>query len=273
MDWAKAKTIFIIVFLLLNIFLFGTILYTNSDLRFQSDYTRYAKQYLESRNITIESRIKNRTGEVGNLIYIAKRFNFNQLTRLVFGHDVSPVKENETVVYQEQDEKIMSMADTLYIRDKLSDGIDIFQDSKAFSNKVYKILNEAGYSRANLQLEAQGESKDAKWMNFILKFKNGLLFDQVITVSIDNEGFITLTLPAREVTGISDYKEEILSAYQVLVMGNLPEGSHIKSVDFGYIQASEGELYDSPVWRILFINGETSFFNAYTGEKLQENWS
>lgn len=273
MDWAKAKTIFIVVFLLLNVFLFGTILYTNSDLRFQSDYTRYAKECLKARQITIESKIKDRTGEAASLIYTPKRFDFNSLTRFVFGHEVSQTKEDEAVVFRNQNEKIMLLDGELYIRDKPDDGVVLFQDSRGFLNKVYEILSEVGYSSSNLYLETQGETGNEKWVSFILKFKNGLLFNQVISASIDKDGYITLTIPAREVKPISDSKEEILSAYQVLIMGDLPEGSHIKSMDFGYRQTGKGELFDSPVWRILFTNGEASFYNAYTGEKLQENWS
>ena len=40
MDWAKVKTILIVIFLILNVFLFITNLYTDYDLGFQSDYAR-----------------------------------------------------------------------------------------------------------------------------------------------------------------------------------------------------------------------------------------
>jgi len=51
-------------------------------------------------------------------------------------------------------------------------------------------------------------------------------------------------------------------------MANLPEGSIVKSVDFGYKQISEGELYATPVWRVVLDGQGQLFFNAVTGEKL-----
>ncbi len=268
MDWAKAKTIFIIVFLLLNIFLLSTNIFTNSDLRFQSDYTRYAKAYLDSRDIQIDSRIKDRTGKVGSLIYAAKRFNFDQLTEFIFGKKISLSEESDTIVYKEEEEKLMLVGEELYIQKKLDDADRLFNDSKAFSRKVYKMLKDMGYSKANLYLKSQDQSADEQWMNFLLKYQNGLLFDQEITVRLNKNGFLTMLLPTREVKQTSSVKEEVLSAYQVLVMGELPEGAHVKCVDFGFRQTGEGEYYYSPVWRILFTNGDIYYYDAYTGVKL-----
>ena len=57
MDWSKAKTILIISFLLFNIFLFLTIMLSDSEGVIQSDYIVYAEEYLRSKEITIDTKI------------------------------------------------------------------------------------------------------------------------------------------------------------------------------------------------------------------------
>lgn len=267
MDWAKAKNILIAVFLLLNIFLFSTIVYTSSTLRFQSDYTRNAYEYLQSRDIQIDTKIPDTTGQVGKMVYDRKNFDFSYLTRYVFGNEVNQSISGDSILYSEGNEKIELVVDSLYIRDKLEDGLTLFSDSKTFSQKLYNYLDDIGYSRGKLSLQSQDETDHGKQMVFVLKHKKGLLFNQTITATIDAEGFLNLSIPAWEVKRTND-PSEIISAYQVLVMSGLPNGSILKSVDFGYRQIVAGELYDTPVWRVILSDGAIYFYNAYTGEEL-----
>lgn len=271
MDWARAKTILIVTLLLLNIFLFVTILYTNSGIRFQSEYTRYAREYLESRNIQIDERIPDIRGKAEIINYPTNRkYNLDTLSQTVFGHKAEKTEEDGEVVIREGEEKIILNNEVLFIKDQLPDGKDLFIDLKGFSEKVLSYLKDLGYSKNTLSLQALEETDDIKRMTYVLTYKNGLLFDKKIMAELSKEGVLTLSLTAKEAKPAENPETfEVMSAYQVLVMGNLPTGTHIKSIHFGYRQIRAEELYDSPVWRFILEDGTTLFFNANTGERLQ----
>jgi hypothetical protein len=63
-------------------------------------------------------------------------------------------------------------------------------------------------------------------------------------------------------------ENEILSAWNILAVAGIRENSVISDMSFGYKRINEGELYDSPVWRIRFSDGTEVFYNAYTGEEI-----
>jgi hypothetical protein len=59
---------------------------------------------------------------------------------------------------------------------------------------------------------------------------------------------------------------DIISAYQILVMSEIPEYSVVKKIEFGWINASEQNYFETPVWRIELSSGKTTYYNAQTGE-------
>ena len=266
MDWSKAKTILIVVFLILNVFLLFTALYANSSHGFQ-DYARYAEEYLRQRNIEIDAKIPQITGQKGNIVYEARDFDFSQLTRYVFGHEVARTVTENSTVFAEDDNRIELTEDELMITSSLSDDSDRFKNSKAFLQMVYSFLDDIGYPQNNLTLQSSEETESTKAYVFNLKYKNDVLFDQFIRVDFQSDGLLTITVPAKEVKRVNHFNSDILSAYQVLVMGGLPDGSVVKDVSFGYKQMSKGELFDTPAWRFLLSDGTVYFFDAYTGEK------
>lgn len=270
MDWARAKTILIVTFFLLNIFLFIAILYTNSGLRFQSEYTRYAKEFLESRRIRIDTRIPEIRGKAEIINYSSREYDLDQLSEIVFGYQASKAESESSILISEGNESISIQGDVLTITDELSDGIDLFNDQTKFSQRILEYLNNIGYQKDTLNLQTVEETDKIKRVKYLLKYKNGLLFDQEIIAELSSVGVLSLSLTAKEAKQTnSPNPYEIMSAYQVLVMGNLPEGSVIQNMDFGYRKIGQDELYDSPVWRVVLSNGTTMYFNADTGEKLQ----
>ena len=124
-----------------------------------------------------------------------------------------------------------------------------------------------GYKKRNLSLVSELESEDAKHLTFLIKYQGALLFDQEINISLSKDGILELFLPVKIVKKYTA-PIEIITPYQLLVMANLPEGTIVSSVDFGYRQINEGELYATPVWRVVLDNNNHLYFNALTGGKL-----
>lgn len=266
MDWARAKTILIVTFLILNIFLSATIIYTNKNSQ-AAEYNRYAIEYLNSRNIQIATDLKNTSEKARRILYTTREFNLSKLSQVVFGNQEVRKTSVEAIVYEKGNERIELTDDRLKITDQIDHGKKLFNNMDDFRKEVYSYLAKLGYKKRNLSLVSELESEDAKHLTFLIKYQGALLFDQEINISLSKDGILELFLPVKIVKKYTA-PIEIITPYQLLVMANLPEGTIVSSVDFGYRQINEGELYATPVWRVVLDNNNHLYFNALTGGKL-----
>lgn len=267
MDWSRAKTILIIVLLFLNIFLLAMIIFSNPASLFAGNYNKYALDYLKSRNIRINTDIPNYSGPTSKIIYTAREFDPDKLCILVFGGTL-PVSFNGNDFSIEKGEESLSLTgDLLHINDKLSDGGELFGDPDKLMKRLLKYLNELGFKRKNIIAGEIGNKDGAIQVEFYLKYKNNMVFDQIITARIDSNGLLTIWAPAKDISK-GNGKGDILSAYHVLVTGGLPSGVSIEDVDFGYKQVSESDIYGTPVWRVILGDGTVLYYNAYTGVRI-----
>ncbi len=269
MDWAKAKTILIVILLMLNVFLLYTIINVNKDNR-ATDYNNFAIEYLKSRNIRLGTKISDAPGTVGRIEYETRDFDLNKISQSVFKNNVSPITTGDSIIYTYNGKKIEFTEHELILKDRVNAGDDLLNDPESFLQMVYKYIADLGFSREEISLMYQNQTDTVTEAGFMLKNKDALLFDHIIRASLDKDGVLYMSLPNKKV---KRYKAptEIISAYQMLVMAGLPEGSVVNSVDFGYRQLDEGDFYDTPVWRVILENHEQPiFYNACTGEILKE---
>ncbi|NLU52242.1 MAG: hypothetical protein GXX10_05205 [Clostridiaceae bacterium] len=266
MDWSRAKTILIYLFIILNLFLLVTNVYTSSSIRFASDYTRQAKEYLNSREIRINANIPNISGEIGTIVYSQCEIDLNKLDKSVF-ENIKTGSKGSNIAINALNESMQIEDDEVYITYKLDSADHLFNDPDNFSQRALKYAEGLGYKKRDLHLLSQEKSDSLLRLTFVAKYKEALLFEQVISFELEPHGNLSVRFPARVVKR-TNAPAEVLSIYQVLVMAALPQGTTIERVDFGYKQLDEGEFYDTPVWRIVLDNGQTMFYNAYTGEKL-----
>ncbi|HHW21347.1 MAG TPA: hypothetical protein GXX26_00485 [Clostridiaceae bacterium] len=267
MDWSRAKTILIIVLLLLNVFLLVMIMFTNPATMFSDSYRKYAIDYLKSKDIEVNADIPVISKQVGRIIYISREYDPQKLCKLVFG-GIVPASFNQKEFYIENGEESIGLSeDVLLIKDKLNDGRDLYSDPDKFGKRLMDYLKELGFSKNSIIMGDMEEKDGSIQITFNLKYKNSVVFDQTITARLNSEGLLTLWAPTKDVSK-GNGASEILSAYQVLVTAGLPSGTRIEHVDFGYKQISEGDIYGNPVWRVILNDGTVMYYNAYTGVKL-----
>ncbi len=270
MDWGRAKTILIVLFSLLNVFLFGTIIYTNTTIRFNSDYTRYALAYMERRNISLNTSVPARGAKAPSLSYQAEELNIDPIASLI-SDTANQVFSEVNGLRQWQDEKeyVLYADDYLKLSDQNPEGIVFTENRSEMASSLKKYLsrlnlNETGYVMDSLLLE------DGQWKGiFSQRYKKEILFDNRLFITLDRENTLTLEGGVKKVKKALS-PDAILTAYEILVLGNLPNDSVITVMDFGYMRVKEGDLFDTPVWRILLNDQEERFYNAYTGERVIE---
>ncbi|NLX63997.1 MAG: hypothetical protein GX022_04380 [Clostridiaceae bacterium] len=267
MDWAKAKTILIITFLILNVFMLGMTVFISTNMSFTDDYIKYSKDYLASRNIEIKANIPDISGYTGKVLYSIREYDTDALCRVVFGKEL-PISDNGSGINIVVGEEIINISeDELYIKDKIPEGEIWFRDKTAFEDGIIEYLKNIGFDKSELLPEKSYESEHLKEMVYNIRYKNFRVFDQRITAQLSKEGFLILTAP-NKIIKKDNGKGEVISIYQILVMGGLPSNIVIENIDIGYRRISEGDLYGVPVWRIQLDDGTIMFYNGFTGEKL-----
>lgn len=267
MDWSKAKTILIISFLLLNIFLFLTIMLSDSEGVIQSDYIVYAEEYLRSKEITIDTKIPKNSPNTGKIIYTPREYDIDSIAKGVFDKEVSiPVGEDTFII--EMDRKSLELSDKeLIIVDELSNAKYNFDSENKLEDLIFSYLISLGYKKSDLTGGLIKTFSTSKEYEYTVKYRDALLFDLIINAEINNEGILTLSVPVWDIKKGNE-KNELLSMYQILVMANLPSGSVIENVVFGYKQLFEGDLYGNPIWQVTLDSGRIIYYNAYTGEEI-----
>ena len=63
--------------------------------------------------------------------------------------------------------------------------------------------------------------------------------------------------------------DEIISPHIVILIGKDKVQGIVESVELGYLSLQGDDLYDTPVWRVTLASGDVVWFNAYTGEFLE----
>ncbi|NMA65833.1 MAG: hypothetical protein GX957_06265, partial [Clostridiaceae bacterium] len=225
--------------------------------------------YLNSRNIKIQTDLTKVTGEARRILYTTRDFNITTISKRVFGSELPVKTTDEFIVLEKGRERVELTDDKLIIIDEIVNGKDLFKDIDDLKKAAYKYLDDLGYKKRNLSLRSEIYSDDVKHLTLIEKYQGALLFDQEINISLHKDGFLELSIPAKIVKK-NTASIEVLTPYQLLVMANLPKGSVVTRIDFGYKQINEGELYDTPVWCVILDNNTQLFYNACTGEKLNE---
>ncbi|HHY64045.1 MAG TPA: hypothetical protein GX501_03270 [Clostridiaceae bacterium] len=266
MDWSRAKTILIIVLLLLNIFLLAMNIFRNPASLFTDNYRKYALDYLSSRDISIDTKIPDLSGQAAKIMFTTKEFDPQKLCRIVFGENMPVSFNGDTFDVNWGEESVTLTWDELKITDRLSDGRDLYASPEKFRERVRKYLAEIGYK--NVIAGETGDEDGVIRASFNLEFEKNIVFDHVITAEINSEGLLTVSAPARDISK-GNGKSDILSLYQVLVTGGLSPGTRITDVGFGYKQVSEGDIYGIPVWRVILGDGTVLYYNAYTGSRLE----
>lgn len=267
MDWSKAKTVLIVGFFLLNIFMLVMLVFTRSNNPLTDDYIKYSKDYLASKNIEVKASIPRVSRNTGKVLYSTKKYNIDVLCKLVFGTEFI-FSENEDVIDIVDGEEIITLSEEeLYIKDKIPEKDLWLGDMKAFEDRLIKYLKKIGFKKSDLLFTKTSETEQEKEIIFNIKYKNLLVYDQSITARLNKEGILTISAPTKVIKS-ENGTGDILSAYQILVMGDIPSNIVVEKIDIGYRRISKGDLYGVPMWRIELDDGTTMFYNSLTGEKL-----
>lgn len=253
MDWSRAKTVFIIMFLILDIFLFYQFMNQKSENNFDIIQETPIDQQLKADNIQIKTELPDKPLKESYIKADEMHFKKQQLIDL----------SNQTITII-NDTTLKSKLTRPYKlkNDWKAADIDHFVSTYTFNGDKYKF---AEYDR----------SKNI--ITYYQVYKNHVLFKNKsgrIQLFLNDQNEI-VSYTQTMLGGIEEVsKQEIITAYDAMIIlynkGLLDGGSSITNVEFGYytlVPIKTSQLL-APTWRFTIDRKYDFFVNAVEGHVL-----
>lgn len=266
MEWSKAKSILIFLFVVLNGFLLYSIIHTVSDTSPGREYVKLVNNLLESKNIRIECTIPSCKSESGSIVFKEGSIDEDRVVSFFLGKGARQIQDGEKV--WEADGKVLEIGNnSIMFYDNSPDTRVDIGDKEALAKVFQKVFQGLGLKQGDYVPDIWEEKDGKVRVRYVKRYKGNLLFDIYADFIVSSYGMEQADITIGEISHTIG-RSEVLSAWHLLAVSNLQENSVITDIAFGFKRIHEGELYDSPVWRIRLSDGREFFYNAYTGEEI-----
>ncbi len=277
MDWKRAKSILIFVFIVLNLIL-AAVLYENFSVeKISEDTISDTQQILKHNNVHIEYPIPTYVGKDYILQHEDQVIVKESIISTLLGEKYTKSDEN---IYVAGLKKLVFDSDfsfeysdengeqKVYTENK--NGIDVYL--KELSKKLGIPFNEFkldGYYPPNVTAE--------KGTRVVYKgvYKGYDVFDNYIEIVINNLGITSFRYQYKKPKSITARNINVIPAYEILItkVTNYP-GIIITNVGLGFkgythVDEETKTLYEGLAWRIKTDGGKEYYFNARSGEEIK----
>lgn len=286
MDWAKAKTILITVFLAINIFLAYMIIGANTGSIGYVDGERVKKitNYLAERDITIKGQIPLKKVEMPSITVKYQLFNKEDIAKRIFLPEIKVEESKEgSTVKLSGDSLEVSIKDSrelVYIDNSIKPSAAI--DQKTCSNRIKEFLDRLGL-KDDADIRQVEDLEGYKRFVYGQSFKGAVIYNSVMEFYVNDAGvqraritwFDTVKQASRKANVISPeiallslpkYKADI--AAQSIEVREVQQGYYFGTGASGQVDTSkveEGTAF--PVWKIT-TDKDMIYINAYN-EKVE----
>ncbi len=272
MELGKAKTILIVLFVLLNIFLLVNI-FIYSPGKVSEKTISHVVKTLEQRGITVDCTIPRTATDPGKLSFGSYRFDAKK-TAAIFMDKANVL---ETAAYNQNiTQGAKSIIFTKENHFAFTDSNP--QSSVNISKKgeiityIKDFIEKLGLDPDEYVLDSYSLRNGTVQLVYYAKYKNYLVYDSFIKASISGKGLTSLECGVRKPTEVAVNKnKKIISAYQILLKEYVQAGKlSITDIEMGYKEYSRGEgsgeLFSGPVWCISSSDGNVRYFSIYDGQ-------
>lgn len=286
MDWAKAKTILIAVFLAINVFLAYMIIGANTGSigYVDSEKVEQITGYLAEKNIRVDGKIPLRKTDLPSITVKYRLFGKDEVTAKIFrqGEQVTETVAGNEVKLEGSglEVTIKDNRELYYINNNIKPAGEI--DQKTCDRHIEELLKKLGlgYSSSIRRVE---DLEGYKRYVFEQAFKGTVIYNSVMEFYVNNDGvqrarivwFDTLKQAGRKDGVISPevallylpryYKDSTTKRIDVL---EVQQGYYFGTGANGQVDTSmveEGTAF--PVWKIT-TNKDIFYINAYN-EKVE----
>lgn len=286
MDWARAKSIILVLLLAFNIFLGWMLISRSLEKNTPAETIKNTVTILESRGVTLKCEIPRYKGDLPKLKCGSFTYDRNHLAGILLGEGYTkgaasantPVTGNEsekanTDTYVNGDSVLSFTNNSSFVMTDINPNSNIggFSPKKA-EDWMRRTFGEKGLIGGDYILDNQGTKSDGTLqLVFVEKYNGSLLFSNYVKAIVSAKGLLRMEASYREINGFtSDKITDMIPAYQILLK-NIKGGEKqvITSIDLGYNDVIDKEstgpqsFEQLPVWRIK-IEGkdEPEYYSA-----------
>ncbi|HHY14357.1 MAG TPA: hypothetical protein GX526_06980 [Thermoanaerobacterales bacterium] len=283
MDWSKAKTILIIVFLVLNIFLGGNLWLKSSA---KSDITIVsaneideAKKILKQEGIIVKADIPKKVSPQPFLTVSYTKINGEKTALSFFGEleEVEIFNDEDNITYQKGDRQLIIMDKGIISYFDNEDSEIIYSDlNKEKAEKIaYEFIEEhVGFPQNAVHDRTVFYDQSDSYLVEYIQLHNGTyISSSCIDVLVTPGGVKSYYCAWIDPLGYSGKPKKIISSVHALfqivdVFAKNEDDIIVTDIQPGYYsrQYNAEKWHAVPSWRIKTNEGDTYYINGYTGE-------
>lgn len=262
MEWSRAKSILIWLYIGVNLFLSVTLwtLYTKRTI---SDYTiNNTVNALKNRGVLVNCEISRYNKETSTLSYEQYEIDKEQVLKELLG---KKVMQNQRE-YKTKDKEIIFVDNNRLIYKDYK-----WQSSRHCEDDVIQYVNEV-LKKCDIEFRGKIEEEDVEGLVIYEKVGDFCVFGNYVRVSVLDD-VLSMEIRYRMIKDADNKRRKIMPVHQVLLKNIVNmEGNVITDIKFGFRESMIGdnikELDDIPVWRVRLNDSEDIFYKAYTGKKV-----
>ena len=282
MDWARAKSIILVLLLVFNIFLLSKIVTDYGSLGVSKETILNMEKILDSRGVQVECEIPRYNRDTPRLEFGNGQANkAGQVEKLLgLKPDTGSEFDNEKVIYEIGSRKLVftSTNSFTYTDGKPEDIVDTVHISET-EKYLKKFLKDRDLYNIYYVMDEKPviQGTDVVF-TYIEEYKDFLVFDNYLKAVVSEKGVTYLEVRHRPIKGFSIEKiSDISAAYQILLENfDGTDKAVITAVDLGYKDAvlqEQDELQSTqqlPVWRIKVRgSAQARYFSASDGKEIK----
>lgn len=279
MDWAKAKNILIIAFILTNLLLIYVLVDTKDleDPTLKVEFIKDVKNMLLEKNININCEIPKTTPSLPLLTVEYESYDPHKLADRFF-KDYSRELNEDSFVFKSEAERLIvkNRKEIEYENNSNTNKYDKITKSN-IDTIIRDFLIDKGFSVDDYVLDSIKEDNGTYYVKYNKKYKDIVIESSYMDFKIDNSGVKKFSRLWINPLGLDDNGIKVSSAPRALLrLISIEEvyGKSIERIDLSYYfspknHSSIGDLKDAkqakaiPAWRITFDDGSKEFLEEY----------
>lgn len=286
MDWAKAKTMLIVVFLAINIFLSYIIIGgTTSSIGYvDSEKITLVTDYLDEKDITVKGQVPVKKTDLPSITVKYKLFSKEDIIRALFSPEEKPVESIDDGVEmlkgKDIEVDIKDSRELIYIDSSISPAAAI--EEKACRMRIDEFLAKLGM-KDDGNIRAAEDIEGYKRFTYRQSFKGAAIYNSIMEFYVNDAGVHRAKIVWFETIRQAGKRTEVISP--VIALLYLPEhnkasilpSKEVLDIEQGYYfgtgasdqvdvsKVAEGTAF--PVWKIT-TERDIIYINAYN-EKVE----
>jgi len=284
MEWSRAKSILIGVFVVLNIFLFYQLGHFIFKGGVSAETLENTRRVLENRGVRLAEGVKipSYNKRTPMLEFKNSGFDAEKIITRLLGDESLSVHGERVMTFTRGTKTVELNSYVITYRDTNPSFVVDAQDTEAVISYLQNFCSDMGMPFDGFVVDRCSRYNDKLMVLFTQKIKEFLVYDNSVLFEVVNGGISFMRYSYRDIEGLGKISSDmdILPAHLILLKAfPKQEDAIIESIDLGFkgyaSHGNKGEervLSDSqtPVWRII-IRGcqEARYFKAYDGEEIK----